>query len=128
MSTALQHSCPAYRPSVCVRVDARWLSIDGGAGAGPWKEPGMESPAREMARRHAENAEAVCRHYLPGGRREGRYWLVGDVRGTPGRSLYVRLKDSPKGPAGKWNDAATGEHGDLQNGSASWREGVWTYL
>ena len=32
---------------------------------------------------------------------------------TPGRSLFVRLQDSPKGPAGKWTDAATGEHGDL---------------
>ena len=37
-------------------------------------------------------AEAVCRHYLSNGRREGRYWLVGDVRNTPGRSMFVRLK------------------------------------
>jgi hypothetical protein len=37
----------------------------------------------------------------------------GDVGNTPGRSIYVRLKDTPKGPAGKWTDAATGEHGDL---------------
>lgn len=27
--------------------------------------------------------------------------------------MYVRLNDSPKGSAGKWTDAATGEHGDL---------------
>ena len=27
--------------------------------------------------------------------------------------MFVRLKDSPKGPAGKWQDAATSEHGDL---------------
>ena len=40
----------------------------------------------------ARDAEAVCRHYLSNGRREGRYWLVGDVRNTPGRSLFVRLK------------------------------------
>jgi len=26
---------------------------------------------------------------------------------------FVRLQDSPKGPAGKWTDAATSEHGDL---------------
>jgi len=71
-----------------------------------------ESP-QDLARRLADRAEAVCRHYLPAGRREGRYWLVGDVRNTLGRSMYVRLKDSPKGPAGKWTDAATGEHGDL---------------
>jgi hypothetical protein len=38
---------------------------------------------------------------------------VGDARNTPGRSMFVRLKESVKGPAGKWTDAATGEHGDL---------------
>jgi len=27
--------------------------------------------------------------------------------------MFVRLKESVKGPAGKWTDAATGEHGDL---------------
>jgi hypothetical protein len=75
----------------------------------------MVSQAAEVARRLAQNAEAVCRHYLSNGRREGRYWLVGDVRNTPGRSLFVRLRgpDSGKGAAGKWTDAATGEHGDL---------------
>ncbi len=56
----------------------------------------------------------MCRHYLSAGRRQGNYWQVGDVRNTPGRSMFVRLKDSPKGPAGKWTDAAaSGEHGDL---------------
>ncbi|MBB4840897.1 hypothetical protein HNP52_003994 [Sphingomonas kyeonggiensis] len=69
--------------------------------------------ASDLAQRLGRQAEAVCRHYLSSGRREGRYWLVGDARNTPGRSMYVRLKDSPKGPAGKWTDAATGEHGDL---------------
>ena len=75
----------------------------------------VESPASEIARRLADQAEAVCRHYLSQGRREGRYWLVGDVRNTPGRSLYVRLAASADGSgvAGKWTDAATGEHGDL---------------
>lgn len=69
--------------------------------------------ASDLARRLGRQAEAVCRHYLSSGRREGRYWLVGDVRNIPGRSMYVRLRDSPKGLAGKWTDAATGEHGDL---------------
>jgi hypothetical protein len=73
----------------------------------------MPRDAAELAHRLARDAEAVCRHYLSNGRREGRYWLVGDVRNTPGRSMFVRLKESPKGPAGKWTDAATGEHGDL---------------
>ncbi|WP_426265097.1 DUF7146 domain-containing protein [Sphingomonas sp. PWP1-2] len=75
----------------------------------------MEKPAAEIAHRLASHAEAVCRRYLSQGRREGRYWLVGDIRNTPGRSLYVRLAVSPdgRGAAGKWTDAATGQHGDL---------------
>ena len=75
----------------------------------------MDSAAADLAHRLAREAEAVCRHYLSNGRREGRYWLAGDVENSPGRSLYVRLRgpDSGKGAAGKWTDAATGEHGDL---------------
>ena len=75
----------------------------------------MPRDASELAHRLAREAEAVCRHYLSNGRREGRYWLVGDVRNTPGRSMFVRLKgpESGRGAAGKWTDAATGEHGDL---------------
>lgn len=75
----------------------------------------MESPASQIASRLAVNAEAVCRRYLSKGCKEGRYWLVGDVHNTPGRSLYVRLVASPdgRGPAGKWIDAQNGDHGDL---------------
>ncbi len=75
----------------------------------------MPNTASELARRLAGNAEAVCRHYLSNGYRQGRYWLVGDVGNTPGRSLYVRLHgpETGRGAAGKWTDAATGEHGDL---------------
>lgn len=75
----------------------------------------MRTKASDAARELALNAEAVCRYYLFNGRRAGRYWIVGDVRNTPGRSMFVRLKGSASGPgaAGKWTDAATGEHGDL---------------
>jgi hypothetical protein len=75
----------------------------------------MPSHAADLARRLARNAEAVCRHYLSNGRREGRYWLVGDVANTRGRSLFVRLSgpDHGKGAAGHWTDSATGQHGDL---------------
>ena len=71
--------------------------------------------ASDLAHRLGRQAEAVCQHYLSNGRREGRYWLVGDVQNTPGRSMFVRLTgpESGKGAAGKWTDAATGEHGDL---------------
>jgi hypothetical protein len=72
-------------------------------------------PAAELARRLAQNAEAVCREYLSNGRREGATWRVGDVDNTPGRSLMVRLTgpDSGKGAAGHWVDFESGEHGDL---------------
>lgn len=74
----------------------------------------MPDRAADIARRLAEQAEAVCRHYLSSGRREGRYWMVGDADNTPGSSLFVRLTSlEPAKPAGKWTDAATGEHGDL---------------
>jgi Toprim domain-containing protein len=73
------------------------------------------SQAGDLARRLARDAEAVCRHYLSKGRRSGRYWIIGDVQNTPGRSLYVRLQGPDYGPgaAGHWTDSATGEHGDL---------------
>ena len=73
----------------------------------------MEKPATQIAHHLGRNAEAVCRHYLSQGYREGRYWLVGNAQNVPGRSLYVRLVDMEKGVAGKWTDAATGQHGDL---------------
>lgn len=90
----------------------------------------MQSAATTLAERLADNAEAVCRRYLSSGHREGRYWLVGDIRNTPGRSLYVRLVASPdgRGQAGKWTDAQNGDHGDLLDviatacGHASLRE------
>ena len=76
----------------------------------------MPSPHRAvnataLAAALAERAEAVCRRYLPHGRRQGRYWVAGDLDGARGRSLYVRLR--APGTPGKWTDAATGEHGDL---------------
>ena len=67
--------------------------------------------ASDTAAALAAHAEHVCRKYLPHGRRRGRYWCAGDVRGAPGRSLFVRL--APPGPVGKWQDAALGIHGDL---------------
>jgi hypothetical protein len=67
----------------------------------------------DLVDRLAGNAEAACRRYLSNGRRQGGYWIVGDLANTPGRSLFVRLKAGRAGPAGKFTDAATGEHGDL---------------
>lgn len=75
----------------------------------------MPRNASDLSRRLARDAEAVCRHYLSNGRRQGGYWTVGDARNTPGRSMFVRLKGAEAGPgaAGHWTDAATSAHGDL---------------
>ncbi len=69
------------------------------------------SPAAAVAAALAARAEEVCRHYLPQGRRQGRYWIAGDLDGARGRSLFVRLRGP--GTPGKWTDAAEGSHGDL---------------
>ena len=73
--------------------------------------PRTPSPAAEIAAALASRSEDICRRYLPQGKKQGRYWVAGDVDGAPGRSLFVRLQ--PPGVPGKWCDAATGEHGDL---------------
>lgn len=66
----------------------------------------LRHDASELAIRLGREAEAVCRHYLSSGQRTGRYWLVGDVQNTPGRSMFVRLTgpESGKGAAGKWSE------------------------
>lgn len=73
------------------------------------------SPARDLAIQLAECAVEFCRYYLSNGHKSGGYWIVGDTGNNRGRSLFVRLTGPPhgKGARGKWQDAATGEHGDL---------------
>ncbi|MGK7664203.1 hypothetical protein ACSQ8I_24360 [Marinovum sp. E06] len=66
----------------------------------------MYSKTEDLVRDLAENAEGVCRAYLPAGRREGSYWIVGDLQNNPGRSLFVRLTGPASGPgaAGKFTE------------------------
>lgn len=75
----------------------------------------MTHEIRRISERLAAHAEAVCAHYLSNGQKAGRYWLVGDVFNTKGRSLWVRLHGPLSGPgaAGNWTDEATGDFGDL---------------
>ena len=86
------------------------------------------SAAARVAAALGARAEEVCRRYLPQGRKQGRYWTVGDIRGARGRSLFVRL--APPGVPGKWTDASTNEHGDLldlvriASGAGSLREAL----
>lgn len=66
----------------------------------------MYSETEDVIRALAENAESVCRAYLPAGRREGSYWIVGDLQNNPGQSLFVRLTGPSSGPgaAGKFTE------------------------
>ena len=58
--------------------------------------------ATEIAAALSTRAEDVCRRYLPRGRKQGRYWTIGDTSGAKGRSLFVRL--APPGIPGKWTE------------------------
>ena len=47
----------------------------------------------------------LAARWFPEGAREGREWVVGDLSGTPGRSLKINLR------SGVWRDFATGDGG-----------------
>lgn len=68
----------------------------------------MSQSIANLTKALARKAEVVCRHYLylSNGRREGQYWMIGDVHNTPWRLMFVRLKgsDSGMGAAGKWTE------------------------
>jgi len=67
--------------------------------------------AAELSKRLSASAENVCRYYLSNGRKNGRYWTVGNAHNEKGKSLFVRL--GKPGIVGNWQDGATGEFGDL---------------
>ena len=52
----------------------------------------------------------LCAQLLPAGRQVGPQWIVGNVFGDAGDSLYVELQ-GPK--QGLWYDHAAGNGGDL---------------
>ena len=69
--------------------------------------------ARELAAELSRHAEAVCRTYLSNGKRQGHHWVRRRCRQQPwSEPLRVRLTPGRKA-AGRWADAATGQHGDL---------------
>ena len=68
----------------------------------PYRQACAMSAASALAAALGDRAEEVCRRYLPHGRKQGRYWTAGDIRGAKGRSLFVRL--APPGVPGKWTE------------------------
>ena len=60
------------------------------------------SPAAGIAAALGAHAEAVCRRYLPHGRKQGRYWIAGRSRRRP-RAVALRPPPRP-GVPGKWTE------------------------
>lgn len=58
-------------------------------------DPEPTHSLKELNALLAADMEAVCRHYLPNGRRNGNTWQVGSTAGEEGASLRVNL-------AGRW--------------------------
>lgn len=66
--------------------------------------------AADIARMLANDAESVCRHLLPQGKRDGHEWRAGSAAGEPGQSLGVHLTGDK---SGIWADFAGDGKGDL---------------
>ena len=66
----------------------------------------MSTDIADLARRLAREAEAVCRHYLSNGRRQGRYWIVGDLNNVPVGAFTsgCTAPTTGNGAAGKWTE------------------------
>ena len=60
--------------------------------------------ASALAAALAARAKQVCRRYHPRARKQGRFWTVGDVHGTEGRSLDVRLLSRHPGVVDRCGD------------------------
>jgi hypothetical protein len=58
----------------------------------------------------AVRVDSLVPMLLPGAVRSASFWHAGDISGARGKSLYVRRHGTR---AGKWQDSATGEFGDL---------------
>ena len=76
--------------------------------------------ASELARRLAGEAEAVCRAYLPNGRRSGRYWIVADVQGTPGRQPVRQVVGGSRLPLGQTRGPTPEVHARVCSSSPVW--------
>lgn len=67
--------------------------------------PSARASFDETASELLKRAELICRHLLPGGRREGHEYKAGDLLGSKGDSLSINIK------TGVWKDFATDDGG-----------------
>ena len=66
-----------------------------------------ESPHPNFRTASPVNAEAVCRAYLPNGRRHGRYWICGDVHGRTRPQPVRQALGRTGGPLERRRDRAS---------------------
>jgi len=64
----------------------------------------------EIVRMLGARADQLARELLPGGRREGREWVCGDLSGSRGRGVSVCIAGAK---AGVWGEFAAGRGGDM---------------
>jgi len=66
---------------------------------------------KTVAQQLSDQVETVAKMLLPNGKREGQYWVAGDVNGSEGKSLRVYLSGTKRG---LWADfAVDNKHRDL---------------
>jgi hypothetical protein len=71
--------------------------------------PAERIPPDELARRLAARMQALAPELIPRGRRQGAEWVAGDLAGSAGGSLSIRLTGAK---AGVWRDFSTDAGGD----------------
>lgn len=62
----------------------------------------------EISQMLKHRAEEIARFLLPGGKRQGQEWCVGNLQDSPGDSLKIRLTGQK---IGLWSDFASGQRG-----------------
>jgi len=79
-------------------------------------------PDFKLIAAHAlDRIEAVCAHWLPGGKKAGPEWEIGDRHGAAGKSLKVHLTGTK---AGQWADFAAGDRGGDLTSMVAYVDGI----
>jgi hypothetical protein len=79
--------------------------------AGPWRPAADELGPADIAQLLADRVLELATEIFPGGKRYGRLFRVGSIRGEPGQSLVVELTGPRRGRWRDYNDID--KHGDM---------------
>ncbi len=89
--------------------DMQWLDFNNA----PDKPPTISSKISrdELKAKLLNSLESTLASLYPGGKIDGKHFVIGDIYGTPGQSLKVNLRGKYKG---RWKDfAANDQSGDI---------------